>query len=137
MLFRLRYRKRVAGVTETLIEASSLEQAERVGQAWVKRDEPAGKYISVERAVAADESILGEVSLEPAPGPNLRERPTPAEQQKRQEQKTAEAAAQGNVAPALRPDADSGDAASGSSSSGEAAKPEPVSARGRAGRIGQ
>lgn len=56
MLFTLRLRKPF-GVTTTLIEATSLEKAILVGQAYCAKS-PNYRYISVEPAISADETIL-------------------------------------------------------------------------------
>lgn len=56
MLFTLRFRKPY-GVATSLIEAKDFATAEHVGKVYCER-EPGYRYISVEQAVVADESIL-------------------------------------------------------------------------------
>lgn len=65
-LYTLRYREGAIGVSFGYLVASSLAQAEKVGQAWcnsaVNR-----RYIGVVPSILADESILGEETGEVAP----------------------------------------------------------------------
>jgi hypothetical protein len=124
-LFNLRYRKAVAGVTVTFIEARDLETAEKVGRAYCARLQGA-RFITIEPAVSADESILGD-ARPPAELPPAVERPSVTEQRAAQVQRTQEAQAAGNIAEPLR--ADPGDAP-------EAAPAAPPSTRKPAGRIG-
>ena len=60
MLWSLRYKKGIGGVTTTLIETKqeSFERAQAVGQAWCERS-PGTRYIGIEKAIVADEAILG------------------------------------------------------------------------------
>lgn len=56
-LWKMRYKHHLRGVREDFIQASSLERAEAVGQAFCEKS-PGNRFISVGEAVVADESIL-------------------------------------------------------------------------------
>lgn len=56
-LFLLRFRKGSIGVQTGYIRASSLQRAEQVGKAYCN-SRVGHRYIGVERAIVADESIL-------------------------------------------------------------------------------
>ena len=59
MLWSLRYKKGIGGVTTTLVEKKqdSFATAQAVGQAWCEQA-PGTRYIGIEKAIVADEAIL-------------------------------------------------------------------------------